>query len=159
MILKENKMFLEKDIFKCIVEFAPLVSIDFLIKKDNKYLLGQRVNSPAKGYYFTIGGRIFKNETIQNAKHRILKEELNLFEKRESIFIGIFEHFYTDSVFGKDISTHYINLAYLLEFDIIINNLPLNQHNKYIWLDKEEILNRDDVHKYVKDYFKGSQYV
>jgi colanic acid biosynthesis protein WcaH len=83
MILKENKMFLEKDIFKCIVEFAPLISIDFLIKKDNKFLLGRRINSPAKGYYFTIGGRIFKNETIQNAKHRILKEELNLFEKEK----------------------------------------------------------------------------
>jgi colanic acid biosynthesis protein WcaH len=159
MIIKENKMFLKKDIFKCIVEFAPLISIDFLIKKDNKFLLGRRINSPAKGYYFTIGGRIFKNETIKEAKKRILKEELNINKKIDDKFLGIFEHFYEDSFFEENISTHYVNLAYLVEFDSITDNLPLKQHSEYIWLNKDKILNRNDVHKYVKDYFKGSKYV
>ncbi|GAB6045619.1 GDP-mannose mannosyl hydrolase [Caminibacter profundus] len=168
-------LFLPLDTFKCVVENTPLISIDFLIKKNNKYLLGKRVNSPAKGYYFTIGGRIFKNETIEDAQKRILKEELNLSLTTYPLplkFIGIFEHFYEDSIFGDDISTHYINLAYLLDFDIISkkhnspyplslnpNNIPFEQHNEYIWLSIEEIMLRNDVHQYIKDYFKGSEYV
>ena len=150
----------ERDIFKCIVKNVPLISIDFLVKKDNKYLLGKRNNRPAKDFYFTTGGRIFKNETIKEAQKRILKNELNLdYDIILPIkFIGIFEHFYEDSIFGNEISTHYINLAYEIKIQGI-QNLPKEQHNEYKWYSKEEILNSDKVHKYVKDYFKGSLYV
>ena len=55
-------MFLDNKIFKCVVKNALLVSIDFLIRKENRYLLGKRINVLAKGYYFTIEVRIFKNE-------------------------------------------------------------------------------------------------
>ena len=58
---------LDNQIFKTVVDSAPLVSIDILLKKDNKVLLGRRVNKPAQGYFFSIGGRIDKNETIENA--------------------------------------------------------------------------------------------
>jgi len=152
---------LDSKTFKCIVANTPLVSIDFLVQRNDKYLLGKRTNPPAKGYYFTIGGRIFKDETIQEAIKRILKNELNLsFEKSiELEFIGIFEHFYNDSVFGEDVSTHYINLAYLLELPFEIKELPKEQHSEYKWFSKEEILDSDEVHKYIKDYFKGSKYV
>ena len=153
---------LDKEIFKCIVENTPLISIDFLIKKDDTYLLGKRKNSPAKNFYFTIGGRIFKNETIEEAMERILKEELNLLYEnmKENIkFIGVFEHFYKDSMFGDDISTHYVNLGYQLDLKLDIRNLPKDQHSKYEWFSEEEILDSDNVHKYVKNYFKGSKYV
>ena len=137
-------------IFKCIVENTPLVSIDFLIKKENKYLLGKRVNEPAKGYFFTIGGRIFKNETIKEAQKRILKEELNLDIDREFQFLGVFEHFYKTSIFGDSISTHYINLAFLLNLPFEIRELPKVQHNEYKYFTKDEILDSDEVHEYVK---------
>ena len=58
---------LDDQIFKTVVDSAPLISIDFLIKKGNKILLGWKVNKPAQGYFFSIGGRIDKNETIENA--------------------------------------------------------------------------------------------
>ncbi len=150
-----SRKYLNKETFKCIVEHTPLVSIDFIIKKGNKYLLGKRVNKPAKGYYFTIGGRIFKNETIKEAQKRILKEELNLSLTPYPLllqFIGIFEHFYETSIFGDNISTHYINLAYLLEVKEL-SNLPKNQHSEYKWFSVDEILRKDNIHTYVKDYF------
>ena len=60
---------LELDKFKTLVDIAPLVSIDFIIKNsEDKILLGKRVNKPAKDYFFTLGGRLFKNETINEAK-------------------------------------------------------------------------------------------
>ena len=154
---------LNPEIFKCVVENAPLISIDFIVKDNNgKILLGKRVNEPAKGYWFTIGGRIFKNETIENAQKRILKEELNFsFYPQHSAlstqhsllkFIGIYEHFY-DTGF-HDIPTHYVNLAY--EIEIKLYELPKEQHSEYRWFELEELLEAGDVHKYVKDYFKGS---
>jgi len=155
-------LLLDDKTFKCIVKNTPLVSIDFLIEKEGKYLLGKRVNPPAKGYYFTIGGRIFKNETIENAKNRILKDELNLTINTLNLtlkFIGIYEHFYNDSIFGKNISTHYINLAYLFKLPFEIENLSKKQHSEYKWFSKDKILNSNEIHNYVKDYFKGSKYV
>jgi len=50
--------------FKTVVDSTLLVSIDILLKKDNKFLLGRRVNKPAQGYFFSTGGRINKNEAI-----------------------------------------------------------------------------------------------
>jgi len=146
-------------IFKCIVENTPLISIDFLIKKENKYLLGKRINEPAMGFYFTIGGRIFKNETIKEAQKRILKEELNLDIDKEFQFLGVFEHFYKTSIFSDSISTHYINLAFLLNLPFEIRELPKEQHSEYKYFTKDEILDSDEVHKYVKNYFKGNKYV
>ena len=140
--------------FKTVVNSTPLISIDLLVKKDNKILLGKRINKPAQGYFFSIGGRVYKNESIQQATARIAKDELNISLKLTPRFIGVFEHFYDDGIY-KDISTHYINLAYEVDINNDILNLPIEQHNEYQWLTIDELLESKQVHKYVKDYFKG----
>jgi len=38
----------------------PLISIDILLKKGDKVLLGKRVNKPAQGYFFSTGSKIKK---------------------------------------------------------------------------------------------------
>jgi len=96
---------LDDQIFKTIVDSAPLVFIDILIKKGNKILLGKRINKPAQGYFFSIGGRINKNEAIDNAMGRIARNELNIELKTIPKFIGVFEHFYDDSI-NESVSTH-----------------------------------------------------
>ncbi|MCK9162622.1 MAG: GDP-mannose mannosyl hydrolase [Arcobacteraceae bacterium] len=144
--------------FKTLIDIAPLVSMDFIIKNsENKILLGKRVNKPAFGYYFTLGGRVLKNEKLADAKKRILKEETELnINDFNPKFIGVFEHFYKDSFVDDNISTHYINLAY--EIDVsYIQALPQKQHNDYIWLTVEEIMASDIVNKYVKEYFHSRE--
>ena len=143
---------LDDQIFKTIVDSAPLVSIDILLKKNNKILLGKRVNKPAKGYFFSIGGRINKNETIDNAMKRISFNELNTDLKSTLEFIGVFEHFYDDSIY-KDVSTHYVNIAYEYEVEEI-PNLPTEQHSEYKWFTIDELLNSKQVHENTKDYFR-----
>jgi colanic acid biosynthesis protein WcaH len=69
---------LNDDIFKIIIDSIPLVSIDILLKRGNKILLGRRLNSPAQGYFFSVGGRIKKDETINQALARIAKTELGI---------------------------------------------------------------------------------
>lgn len=154
--MKGKMLPLEK--FKTLIDIAPLVSIDFIIKNsENKILLGKRVNKPALGYYFTLGGRVLKNEKLADAKKRILKEETDLNINEFNLkFIGVFEHFYKDSFVDDNISTHYINLAY--EIDVsYIQALPQKQHNDYIWLTVEEIMASDIVNKYVKKYFHNRE--
>ena len=144
---------LDDQIFKTVVDSAPLISIDILIKKDNKILLGKRINKPAQGYFFSIGGRINKNETIDNAMARVALNELNIELKSDPKFIGVFEHFYDDSIY-KDVSTHYVNLAYEYEVEAI-QDLPTEQHSEYQWFTVDELLSSNQVHKYTKDYFRN----
>jgi len=143
---------LDDQTFETVISSTPLISIDLLVKKDNKILLGKRINKPAQGYLFSIGGRVYKNETIDSAMMRIAKDELNFSLKLTPRFIGVFEHFYDDSIY-QDVSTHYINLAYEIEIEETLN-LPNEQHNEYQWLTINELLESKQVHKYVKDYFK-----
>lgn len=143
---------LSEQVFKTIVESSPIISVDILIKKENKVLLGKRINKPAQGYYFSIGGRVFKNEEITNAINRIAQNELNIKIEKTPTFIGVFEHFYDDGIFDG-ISTHYVNLAY--EYEVSdVGNLPYEQHFKYCWFDESDLMNSDKVHKYVKKYFE-----
>ena len=144
---------LDNATFKTIVDSAPLISIDVLAKRNNKVLLGKRVNKPAQDYYFSIGGRIRKNETIDNAMTRIFQNELNIELKSKPKFIGAFEHFYNDSIY-EDVSTHYVNLAYEYEAEEI-PNLPTEQHDEYKWFTIDELLQSEQVHKYTKDYFRN----
>ena len=144
---------LSPETFKTVINSTPLISIDLLVKKDNKILLGKRINKPAQGYLFSIGGRVYKNESIQQATARIAKDELNIELKLTPKFIGVFEHFYDDGIY-KGVSTHYINLAYEVDINNEMLNLPTKQHNEYQWLSIDELLKSKQVHKYVKDYFR-----
>ena len=138
--------------FKTVVEYTPLISIDLITMYQDKVLLGKRVNKPAFGFYFTTGGIVKKNESFEEAKKRIAKDELGIELNQEPKFIGIFEHFYDDSVFDNT-STHYVNHGYLLELDNELINIPKEQHSEYKWFTIEELLESSTVHKYVKQYF------
>ena len=144
---------LDDTTFKTVLDSTPLISIDILLKKDNKILLGKRINKPAQGYFFSTGGRVNKKETIDSAMARIAKNELNIELKYTPRFIGVFEHFYDDSIY-ENVSTHYVNLAYEYEAEEVLD-LPTEQHNEYRWFGISELLESKQVHKYVKGYFKG----
>jgi colanic acid biosynthesis protein WcaH len=139
--------------FKIVLDSTPLISIDILLKKGDKVLLGKRVNKPAQGYFFSTGGRINKNESIDNAMARVALSELNIELKSVPKFIGVFEHFYDDSIY-KNVSTHYVNIAYEYEVDEI-PDLPTEQHSEYQWFAIDELLESKQVHKYTKDYFRN----
>lgn len=140
--------------FKTVVEHTPLISIDLIAMYQDKVLLGKRLNKPAFGFYFTTGGVVRKNESFKDAQKRIAKDELGIELNKEPKFIGVFEHFYDDSIFDS-ISTHYVNHGYLLELDKELDNIPKDQHSNYKWFTIEELLQSDEVHNYVKDYFKN----
>jgi len=143
------------DKFKTVIENTPLISVDFLIENnEGKYLLGKRVNEPASGYWFTLGGRILKNEKLEDAITRLSKKEFNQHITLDMLKLhGIYEHFYKNSFVGANISTHYVVLAY--KFKVNQNlDLPTIEHSEYNYFSSKEILENNHIHTYVKNYFK-----
>ena len=145
---------LPKEQFLKLIELGPLVSIDLIVSCEDKYLLGHRKNKPAKDFWFVPGGRILKNETLEDAFCRLTEDELNTaFQIDDGSFIGVYQHFYDDSAISDSISTHYVVLAYVLEMDNLNFSLTNDQHDSWQWLTQEEIIDSDNVHSYTKAYF------
>lgn len=147
-------MFLSKDVFSTVVQNTPLISIDLVVyNSEGKVLLGKRVNEPALGFWFVPGGRIFKDESLDIAFARTVREELGFEMQRcNAEFDRVYEHFYDNNVFNTEFSTHYIVLTHKIN----VGKLPeLNtQHSEYRWFEVEELLQDENVHKYIKDYFR-----
>lgn len=147
---------LNNEDFKKIIHLTPLISIDFVLSFDNKYLLGFRRNEPAKNFWFVPGGRILKNETISQAIKRISLSELNfIIEENRLKFNKITEHIYSNNFFNDEFSTHYISLSYIYYLsneELKFINLN-NQHNEIKWFNFNEIMNNENVHKNTKILF------
>ena len=146
--------------FKTVIASTPLISIDLIVRNSQQQiLLGKRINKPAQGYWFVPGGRVLKDETLECAYKSLVKKELGIKEKAiESInakFKGIYQHIYNDNVTGGgDFSTHYVVMAYEVEFDGSLNSLPKDQHNNYKWFSEKTLLLDDSVHENTKWYFQ-----
>lgn len=147
-------MFLERDLFRKVVSSTPLVSIDLIVfDSGGRVLLGQRRNRPAQNFWFVPGGRVLKDETLDVAFRRLCEEELSLSCLRaQSKFHGAYEHLYSDSIFGEEVRTHYVVLAYRLAVEQLCV-LPQEQHCAFRWFSVDEILSLDEVHENTKAYF------
>ena len=157
-------MFLANNEFSRIIRTTPLVSIDICILKGRNVLLGQRINPPAKDFFFVPGGRIRKSELKRNAIERILKTELGFSLKNDHYkflkFLGCYEHLYDDNYLGNnDFSTHYVVIAYLIPYESLLINyskIKSEQHSKYIWFNIDDLKNSlYNVHPYTLAYFKN----
>lgn len=151
--------FLPESTWLGVIKHAPLVAIDLIITDyDHRVLLGKRLNAPAKGYWFTPGSAIRKNETLQSAFKRCLNEELGAGtnHRREDFPVTVYEHIYPDNFKGLDFGTHYVVLAHRISHDELID-LDLeshSQHSDYKWWDLDDLMDSPEVHENVKDYFR-----
>lgn len=147
---------LDAELFQCVVASTPLVSIDLIVQNSQgKVLLGQRLNRPAQGFWFVPGGRIRKDETMEQAFIRLAQEELGIIASglADATFLGPYEHFYDDNFCNENFSTHYVVLGYKLTVDLDIDVLPNDQHKAYRWLSTDDLLAANDVHINTKFYF------
>ena len=145
---------LEKEVYKTVVKNTPLVSIDLCIVWDGQILLGQRKNDPLKGFFFTPGGRILKNEAHIDCLKRVAKAELGLIidDIKQAKLMGAWDHFYENSVFGEEASTHYVNLPHCIYCDQRPEILLDDQHDTFEWFDLGKVASGNDVHKYMQSY-------
>jgi colanic acid biosynthesis protein WcaH len=152
-------MWLDTQTFQAVVASTPLVAIDLvLMNPRGEVLLGLRVNRPAHGCWFVPGGRIRKNESLDSAFRRITRDELGrTFERANARLLGVYEHFYRDSVFanaGAGPDTHYVVLSYRLTLadDETLQPSP-EQHQQYRWWPLAELRCSTRVHENTRAYF------
>tara|TARA_B100000780_G_C21126955_1_gene457756 strand:- start:17960 stop:18448 length:489 start_codon:yes stop_codon:yes gene_type:complete len=145
---------LELQTFKTIIEHTPLVSIDICLVSDNQMLMCKRNFNPLKGEWFTPGGRIYKNETWQNALIRIVNVELGMkqIDVNNFLFLGVWDHLYENSFFDESISTHYVNLPHYSNFRSKPYVILDNQHSEFKWVNLSEIVDDKSFHSYMRNY-------
>ena len=150
-------MKLSPDNFLNIIDVTPLVSVDLIIENAaGEILLGKRLNRPAQDFWFVPGGRIQKNETIENAIKRVSKTELG-FELllKDAQLLGAYNHIYTDNFAAVDgINTHYVALGHKF---ILPRKAQLkldDQHEVIRWQSIKSLLADEDVHVNTKLYFQ-----
>ena len=133
---------------------TPLGSIDLCIVFDSQILLGKRKNEPLKGVWFTPGGRILKNETWQDCLLRVASSELELEirDPNQFLLMGVWDHFYKNSVVDERVSTHYVNLPHCICMKKKPNFQIDEQHDEIGWFDLQEVANSSGFHEYMRNY-------
>lgn len=153
-------MFLSKADFTQVIASTPLVSIDLVVKNpQGQFLLGWRKNRPARNFWFVPGGRIQKNERLEDAFLRLTEGELGQrIAMSDARWKGLYEHFYDDFVFSDEtdeqVSTHYVVLAFEVTLESDDTELPKGQHTDYRWAGAQEILADESVHQHSRAYFE-----
>ncbi len=143
--------------FAHVVRHTPLISIDLIIRDaDGRILLGLRTNRPAQHRWFVPGGRILKDERVNEAFRRITRMELGVeIRRQQATFLGVFDHLYPDNFSGENgFGTQYVVLGHELRLDLPTDTLPADQHRDYRWFTVDELLRDDDVHENTKLYFR-----
>jgi colanic acid biosynthesis protein WcaH len=145
---------LDTHTFSTVIENTPLVSIDLCLVCDGQVLLGKRINEPLKGEWFTPGGRIHKNETWQDALLRIAEAELGLscIEVEDFSLMGVWDHFYNNSVVDRDLSTHYVNLPHYVRLKSTPEITLDDQHAEFEWFDLSVVAKDEKFHLYIRNY-------
>lgn len=140
--------YLSKQDYQTIIQSVAICTVDIVIFNPEltKVLLFKRENKPMQGVYFTAGGRLFKNETLENCAIRQAKQELGLeLKMTDLVSAGFINEIFEDSAFG-DINYHTVNCfyAYILDPD---HSLKLDsQHSIFAWFD---VLDQD-LHHFIK---------
>ncbi|NTX83835.1 GDP-mannose mannosyl hydrolase [Citrobacter youngae] len=148
-------MFLNNEDFANAVRTTPLISLDFIIENEfGEFLVGKRTNRPAQGYWFVPGGRVLKDESLEQAFMRLTEEELGQqFPITHGQFFGVWQHFYEDNFSGSSFSTHYVVLGFRLKINTSTSMLPSKQHDTWRWAKTDELIADGSVHKNTQAYF------
>ena len=152
--------FLDLELFNSIRKNIPICCIDLLfVDFDNRILLMRRCNHPAKDSLWFPGGRLLKDEKIDQAIRRKSIEETSIYPISFS-FVDIQETIFSQTS-TCSYSIHTINLCFLISWsknpqDALIND---SQHSDLVWLPISDAISRNDIHSGVSNPLRKLNYV
>jgi colanic acid biosynthesis protein WcaH len=137
-----------EETFATCLQYLPQVCVDLVVEINGGVVLGRRTNEPAKGEWFWPGGRIYKGEALDDAAHRVAREELGV-EPDKIEGLGVSEHCWErTSVAGVD-ERHTVPIVYRVTGPESLDSLALDdQHDEYRILRELE----SGLHRYVEEY-------
>mgnify|MGYP001222414256 CR=1 FL=1 len=107
-------MFIKEEIYSQLIKSIPVLCVDAILKRDNKYLLVKRNENPLKGEWWVPGGRVNIGEKLEAAINRKINDELSLNIKSPRL-IGIYEDFFNSSSFGEHL---YHTISFVYEYNL-----------------------------------------
>lgn len=143
---------IEKSEFMNFLEKMPLACVDLVIAHEGKILLIKRTQNPAKGEWWTPGGRIFKNEKAEDAAKRKALEETGLKVKIVKP-LGFFQYFSNTGYFREvESGAHCITCAFLVEPEGEVKVNLDETSGSFKWIIKID----EELHPMVKKELKDS---
>jgi ADP-ribose pyrophosphatase YjhB (NUDIX family) len=134
---------LPQALYDRIAKCLPIVSVEALIVMDGALLFLRRNNQPAKGEWWFAGGRIRRNENLEHALRREVKEETGL-TVMSSKLINVYSRVFPER--------HDITIAYLCKCEkseIKLNN----EHSEYAFFKSMP----DGLHEYLVETVRDSR--
>lgn len=160
LLVMDHKGYLSESDFYTAGRLTQFVSVDLLVYYENRLLLGMRKNNPAKNIYFVPGSKLYKEEFITEGLQRTAKNELGIELNTDKVVkLGLYEHIYDNNFRDDEYGVHYvvIPIEYKLSDEEYLtltkSSVFYKQHDCILWIEPSELLQRNDVHKYVKYYF------
>ena len=152
--MKNSCSWIPDKIYKEFLKNMPVCTVDVLLfdEKNEKILLFKRKNKPAKGYYYSLGGRLWKNKDFDEMAKIQIKKEIGIKINKKKLFGGmVMSEKFKDSIFSG-VSTHTINIffGYNLSKEEEKRIILDGQHEKGGWLKKDDKL----IHPFVKEKIK-----
>ncbi|MBW1669568.1 MAG: NUDIX domain-containing protein [Deltaproteobacteria bacterium] len=137
-----DQRWIEEPMYTKIKQLMPLPCVDLLVTNKGSLLLTLRNNEPGKDLWFTPGGRIFKDETLEEAVKRVLSMETGL-QPINITQISTTSHIWpianTVTTYNRvEVNTDKVK--------------PDEQHREYRWINKME----DDLHPYLAEMIKNT---
>ena len=154
--MNERPDLLDDATFAAVIRSAPLICIDLIIRDPAGHvLLGLRRNEPARDFYFVPGGRIRKNERLEQAFGRLIEAETGLqIPFTTAQFCGVYEHLYASNRFDEPgYGTHCVVLGYVLNLPSRPDVSLDGQHDDHVWMSVAELKDSPRVHPNTKAYF------
>ena len=109
--------FLSADLYDAVMHQLPVPTADVLVLSSDlrRTLLFNRTNKPVQHVFYSLGGRILKNEHIRTTAMRKLTKELPrlgaMTTASELVLGGVMEEIFSDSAFD-DTNSHCVNSVF-----------------------------------------------
>lgn len=105
-------MRLPRDEYEQILERVPILCVDgVILNHDGRYLLVKRNNAPLQHEWWVPGGRVLKGESLEQAFHRKMREELGI-DVKILMPIGFFEERHVDDPRGGPEGVHAVSIVF-----------------------------------------------
>lgn len=140
--------FLPLEKYRELLDISPICTVDVLFFNNDKTktLLFKRENEPMKGTYFSAGGRLFKNELLEDCAVRQALREAGLVINKEGLmFGGVHEQLNPNSIFDG-VSYHAVDIFYGYIIDEDAKIKLDSQHSDHKWFSVSD----DTLHPFLK---------
>lgn len=125
---------------------------DVLVRVDNKYLLVNRDNVPAKDILWPLGGRVARGVPAEVSLRDKVRKEAGM-ELGTIRFLGVARTFFDTDPWGHGKGTDTLNLMYVADGQ---GNIQLDQlHSEPHWVSRDEFQTiQASLHPYVVEIFE-----